>query len=314
MLPRIHTSLYSQSDSLGQLNEQTGLRRAQEKWPTPAALPTSYLISSITGTLRNYKKSTQIKKITTLFSGAKTLSAIVATLFLSTALHANLVKTNSKPGSFENYGIDETCNPGAEYLASSGEFTYDYVQNTGKNPVVINLIAAWHHDNGPVSQEPFVRELVPDGTLEIYAYRKTTTWACSTASPTTLFATETIQSWYEVATVEPTLTSSQGWQKAGSADFNFDGYPDIVWVNYLTNKYAIALMKNTMKLDISPVFSSPGSNWRIKTVTDLCKHDNNREIVWKNQSTGTYKTILISRNLIQAGSKTSQQPPAKCTH
>ncbi|MFJ9612039.1 FG-GAP repeat domain-containing protein [Kitasatospora sp. NPDC101176] len=93
------------------------------------------------------------------------------------------------------------------------------------------------------------------------------------------------------------------WQIAGAADFNQDGYPDILWHNTSTNETQIWFMKDRsiiQRQDLLEENGSPtrvGAPWRIAGVSGPGFNPyKGPDILWHNTDTGEAQTWSVDYN------------------
>ena len=81
------------------------------------------------------------------------------------------------------------------------------------------------------------------------------------------------------------------WDLSATADFNRDGWPDIVWRDFTTQKIAIWTMNGTAKLgDVVPTpDQAVDSNWAIVTAADY-NDDGSTDFLWYNSTSGKIVT------------------------
>ncbi len=88
--------------------------------------------------------------------------------------------------------------------------------------------------------------------------------------------------------VVPTATPpGAGWYLAATADFNADGWPDILWRNTGTQKLSIWTMSGTAKLGtLTPVpDQAVDGNWAVVAALDYDK-DGDTDLLWYNSTSG----------------------------
>jgi hypothetical protein len=76
------------------------------------------------------------------------------------------------------------------------------------------------------------------------------------------------------------------WKLTGTADFNNDGKPDLLWRNTSTGEIKVWYMNGTTKT--GEVFTNPaavGTDWNIVGLGDF-NNDGKPNILWQNNSTG----------------------------
>ncbi|GEM_PF-5369171 len=88
------------------------------------------------------------------------------------------------------------------------------------------------------------------------------------------------------------------WQVVGNADFNADGFLDVVWHNTVSGYCVVWIMQSGLPWPSRVAWlgdSDAAGGWRIRAVCDM---DRNGvpDIVWQNQNTGYAGTWLFSRS------------------
>jgi VCBS repeat protein len=85
----------------------------------------------------------------------------------------------------------------------------------------------------------------------------------------------------------PGQVPDTNWKVVGTADFNSDSRPDLVWQNQVTGQIGVWFMNGTNL--ISPSLFNPGqvpdTDWRIVGTADF-NGDSKPDLVWQNQTTG----------------------------
>jgi len=96
----------------------------------------------------------------------------------------------------------------------------------------------------------------------------------------------------------PTLTTN--WKPSASGDFNKDGWPDLLWRNYTSQKLVVWTMSGTTKLgNITPTpDQAVNVNWEVVAALDYNK-DGNRDLLWYNYSSGKIVLWFMDANVVR---------------
>lgn len=78
---------------------------------------------------------------------------------------------------------------------------------------------------------------------------------------------------------------AQGWELGGSADFNQDGKPDLIWQNLQTGQVVYWLMDGAYNYSAGYLAGPVDPSWRIASIGDF-NGDGSPDIWWRNQNTG----------------------------
>jgi hypothetical protein len=100
------------------------------------------------------------------------------------------------------------------------------------------------------------------------------------------------------ATVAPNQANYGGNFATGDvvADFNRDGFSDILWRNYATGENTIWVMNGTNAVNAVYLPTVTDLNWKISATGDL-NRDGFTDIVWRNYATGE-NTIWVMNNTV----------------
>ncbi len=88
------------------------------------------------------------------------------------------------------------------------------------------------------------------------------------------------------------------WDLSATADFNRDGWPDIVWRDFTTQKIAIWTMNGTAKLgEVVPTpDQAVNSNWAVVAAADY-NDDGNTDFLWYNSTSGKIVTWYMDASV-----------------
>jgi hypothetical protein len=95
--------------------------------------------------------------------------------------------------------------------------------------------------------------------------------------------------------------TGEGWSAITAADFNRDGFSDVIWTNESRATMAVWLLRGTQLLAAGPEISGPpGSGWAIAYAGDT-NADGLADAVW--QKTGTTQFAVWLMNGAQLGAE-----------
>lgn len=96
------------------------------------------------------------------------------------------------------------------------------------------------------------------------------------------------------AALGPGSVGDVQWKVAGSADFNLDGWPDLVLQHEGDGRLAVWLMSGTTLLE--EVAVTPGQvsdlDWKIRAVGDI-NRDDWPDLIWQHRTTGDLAAWLM---------------------
>jgi FG-GAP-like repeat len=76
-----------------------------------------------------------------------------------------------------------------------------------------------------------------------------------------------------------------GWAAITAADFNLDGFADVLWNDTATNRFSVWLMRGTCLLEPGPILPGPrGDGWVAASAGDT-SGDGMADVVWQNTTT-----------------------------
>lgn len=86
----------------------------------------------------------------------------------------------------------------------------------------------------------------------------------------------------------------EGWSAVTAADFNLDGFADMLWYNAGTNRMAVWLMAGTRLLQAGPELPAPpGPGWIVSTAADF-NYDGMADVLFNNPTSNEMSVWLMS--------------------
>ncbi|MBW4443333.1 MAG: DUF4347 domain-containing protein [Plectolyngbya sp. WJT66-NPBG17] len=93
--------------------------------------------------------------------------------------------------------------------------------------------------------------------------------------------------------IDPTFMASRNWAIVNQADFNGDGYADIVWRDQVRGDVGVWLMNGTNIFDAAVVVPGVPLNWTIQNVGDF-NNDGKADLLWRDQISGGVVVWLMN--------------------
>lgn len=106
----------------------------------------------------------------------------------------------------------------------------------------------------------------------------------------------------------------EGWDTATAADFNRDGYNDVIWTNARRGTMAVWLLRGAQLLAAGPeIPGPPGEGWSVANASDT-NYDGMADAVWYNATTNRTAVFLMNGTQLLAPGPEMPGPPGDGWH
>jgi hypothetical protein len=191
---------------------------------------------------------------------------------------------------------------GSAACSGIGSFTVrELVMNAATGAVSAFAVDFEHHCNWPhvpavfgslqfestvdIVHHPSTHDLNGDGFTDLWWRHETAGWVA---------AWHMNRQWLiDARLTTPDRVTDFAWQIVGSADFNHDGHPDLLWQHGSSGIITLWYMNGTSFIGVgrmSPNASSD-ADWQVRTVADF-NDDGNPDLIWHHRTLG-YVAVWI---------------------